>query len=133
MSAIRKTRLLMGAGAAVVALAAAPQIAQGAIALEGCIVAKKNTLCAGAGGGDGGLQWTDHRSSAYASAEGYFQYYGTGPWTIQYSHGTITCPKQTVCQRFFPEILVPVDSQLLLSQTGNGNVFAGALQSGGGD
>ena len=133
MSAIRKARLLMGAGAAVVALAAAPQIAQGAVALEGCLVSKKNTLCTGLGGGDGGLQWTDHRSSAYASAEGYFQYHGTGPWTIQYSDGTITCPKATVCQRFFPEILVPVDSQLLLSQTGNGTVFAGALQTGGGD
>ena len=132
MSAIRKAKLLMGAGATVVALAATPQIAQAAVALEGCLVSKKNTLCSGAGG-DGGLQWTDHRSSAYASAEGYFQYYGTGPWTIQYSHGTITCPKQTVCQRFFPETLVPVDSQLLLSQTGGGTVFAGALQTGGGD
>ena len=129
MSAIRKARLLMGAGAAVVALAATPQVAQAAIALEGCLVSKKNTLCSG---GEG-LQWTDHRSSAYASAEGYFQYHGTGPWTIQYSHGTITCPKATVCQRFFPQTLVSVDSQLLLSQTGNGTVFAGALQSGGGD
>jgi hypothetical protein len=35
--------------------------------------------------------------------------------------------------RLFPEILVVPDSQLLLSQTGNGTVFAGALESGGGD
>jgi hypothetical protein len=132
MTAVTKLRLLAGLCAAVAVLAVAPQVAQAAIALEGCLVSKKNTFCSGAGG-DGGLQWTNARASAYTSAEGYFQYHGTGPWTIQYDSGTITCPKATLCEKFFPVILVQPDSQLLLSQTGNGTVFAGALESGGGD
>jgi hypothetical protein len=132
MTAVSKVRLLLGLAGVVVALAVLPQAAQAAIALEGCLVTKQNTFCSGAGG-DGGLQWTQHRSAAYTSAEGYFQYHGIGPWSIQYSGGTITCPKQTTCQRFFPEVLVPQDSQLLLRQSGNATVFAGALQTGSGD
>jgi hypothetical protein len=133
MRGISKLKLLIGMGAVAAVIAAVPHAAQAAVALEGCLVAKQNTLCSGAGGGDGGLQWTDHRASAYTSAEGYFQYHGIGPWTIQYPDGTITCPKQTTCEKFFPVILVLPDSQLLVSQTGNGTVFAGALESGAGD
>jgi hypothetical protein len=132
MKAVSKLRLVLGLAAVAVTFAVVPQVAQAAVAIEGCLVAKKNTLCAGGGGGDEGLQWTDHRSAAYTSAEGYFQYHGIGPWTIQYASGTINCPAATTCQRFFPEVLVPIDSQLLLSQTKNGTVFAGALQSAGG-
>ncbi len=132
MKAVSKLRLLAGMGAAAAAFVAAPQVAHGAVALEGCMVAKQNTLCT-ASGGDGGLQWSSSRAAAYSSAEGYFQYHGIGPWTIQYDSGTITCPKATLCEKFFPVVLVIPDSQLLLSQTGNGTVFAGALETGGGD
>jgi hypothetical protein len=132
MRAISKVRLLVGLVAAVAAIAVGAQAAQAAVALEGCLVSKQNTFCTGAGG-DEGLQWTDARASAYTSAEGYFQYHGIGPWTIQYESGTITCPRATTCQRFFPVVLVTQNSQLLLSQRGNGTVFAGALESGGGD
>jgi hypothetical protein len=132
MKAVSRLRLLVALGA-VTAACAVPQVAQGATALEGCMVAKQNTLCT-ATGGDGGLNWSSSRSAAYSSAEGYFQYHGIGPWTIQYESGTITCPKATLCEKFFPVVLVSLDSQLLLSQTGNGTVFAGALDtSGGGD
>jgi hypothetical protein len=132
MKVVSKIRLLAGLGAATAAFAV-PQVAQGATALEGCMVAKQNTLCT-ATGGDGGLNWSSSRSAAYSSAEGYFQYHGIGPWTIQYESGTITCPKATLCEKFFPVVLVTLDSQLLLSQTGNGTVFAGALDTGtGGD
>lgn len=130
MTVLSKVKSGLAIGAVAAVCAAIPQAAEAAVALEGCLVSKQNTLCTAA---SGDLQWTDHRSAAYASAEGYFQYHGVGPWTIQYSDGTITCPPRTVCERFFPAVLVPVDSQLLLSQTGNGTVFAGALESGAGD
>ena len=35
--------------------------------------------------------------------------------------------------KFFSEFLVVPDFQLLLSQTGNGTMFAGALEPGGGN
>ena len=130
MSAVSKVRLLVGIVAMAAALAVVPQVAQAAVALEGCLVSKKNTLCTAP---SGDLQWTDARSAAYSSAEGYFQYHGVGPWTIQYESAIITCPQATTCEKFFPVILVTPDSQLLLSQTRNGTVFAGALESGGGD
>ena len=128
MSAVR-TRLAF-AGAAVAVALLAPQAAHATEALEGCLVSKQNTFCSDPSG-DGDAHWSDARFGAYTSEEAYFQYHGTGPWTIQYPGNTITCPEQTVCARFIPEIVVAQYSQILVRQTKGGNVFAGALAAGG--
>jgi len=130
MSAVRKRTLLAGLGAAIAVAALAPAAAQATEALEGCLVAKQNTFCSDPTG-DGDAHWSDARFGAYSSEEGYFQYHGTGPWTIQYPGNTITCPAQTVCSRFIPEVVVPQLSQILVRQTKSGSVFAGALTAGG--
>jgi len=130
MSAVRKSRLLAGLGATVAAAVLAPAAAHATEALEGCLVAKQNTFCSDPTG-DGDAHWSDARFGAYTSEEAYFQYHGTGPWTIQYPGNTITCPAQTVCSRFIPEVVVAQYSQILVRQTKGGSVFAGALTAGG--
>jgi hypothetical protein len=130
MPVIRNVRMGLGIGAAAVALMAVPQIAEANTPVfEGCLVSRANTLCTDPAG-DGDAQWTATRYGAYSSGEGYFQYHGTGPWTIQHSDGTISCPAQTTCQRFIPPVVVPQYTQLLIQQSGNGVVFAGALSTG---
>lgn len=126
MSAVRKPRMLAGLGAAIAAAMLAPAAAQATEALEGCLVSKQNTFCSDPSG-DGDAHWSDARFGAYTSEEAYFHYHGTGPWTIQYPGNIITCPAQTVCVRFIPEVVVAQYSQILVRQTKGGNVFVGAL------
>jgi len=127
---VRRVRLLAGVVTLAAAFAGVAEVAAAqAPALEGCLVTKQNALCSDPTG-DGDLDWTTHRNVAYSSEEAYFQYHGTGPWTIEYPDNTITCPAKVLCQRFIPEILVPQYSQILVRQTGNGTVFAGALSTG---
>ncbi len=126
---MRRSRAILAIAAVGGALAALPSAALAETTGEGCMVAKAGSLCTAT---TGDLTYGDSRTGSFASSVGYFQYKGFGPFTISYSGGSVSCPKATWCERFFPEILVPVDSTVIVTTSGNGSVFAGALPAAGG-
>ena len=127
---IRRARAILAIAAVGGALAVLPSAALADGGSEGCMGAKAGSLCTDA---NGDLVYSDSRTGSFTSTLGYFQYKGFGPFTISYSGGSISCPKATWCERFFPEILVPVDSTVIVTTSGGGSVFAGALPAAGGD
>jgi hypothetical protein len=127
---IRRARAILAITALGGALAALPSAALADSGGEGCMGAKAGSACTDT---NGALVYSDSRTGSFTSASGYFQYKGFGPFTISYSGGSISCPKATWCERFFPEILVPVDSTVIVTTSGGGSLFAGALPAAGGD
>lgn len=129
---VGKVKALLATAALGGALAAfaSPALADSSGVQDGCLVAKAGSLCTDA---NGNLNYSSGRAGSFTSSQGYFQYTGYGPFTISWTGGHVKCAARSACQLFYPEILVPVDTTVIVTTRKNGSVFAGTLPAVGGD
>lgn len=119
------------ASLAVVATPLAAYAGTGNTVDEGCKTTRHDSLCMDPNAGQG--VFSEGNVAVYSSQAGQFVYKGRGPWTINYSQGSINCPAGTICQRFFPPVLTAQGSAVAITTRRQGTVFVGNIVAGGGD